>query len=267
MSSFGEFSSALIKKYTYDVVENEYFWFGFLWGIPVPLAVLGIHIYLTDDPMTLMGVVEILKEHDFYWAFVMQPLLFSIVFGAFGTVKQAKELKINNLIARLKEEGNLDSLTGLYNRKYFESTLTKELARLGRKGKKLSVVVFDLDHFKHVNDTYGHLTGDKVLKTLGKILIKSCRPYDTPSRWGGEEFMVILPNTVESEAFDFAERIRSEFSKQSFQSRKEKFSCTLSGGISIYESNDTVISIVERGDKALYRAKDEGRNCIHKGWV
>ena len=155
-----------------------------------------------------------------------------------------------------------DSLTHLYNRAFFDVTLEAELARSLRTGKPFSLMLLDLDHFKKVNDTYGHTQGDRVLQEVAKCLGRTVRRTDTPCRYGGEEFALILPETNTPQAFTLASRIH-----KSLQAISEEFSLhgqtiTISIGLTCI-AGDHAISpqdVVEQADCALYAAKRKGRN-------
>lgn len=155
----------------------------------------------------------------------------------------------------------LDGLTGLFNRRYFDVSLRKELKRALRYDKRLSLLLIDMDDFKTINDTKGHLFGDSVLTRLSGILSSISREEDIPCRFGGEEFVVILPETNARGAAIFAERLRSEMRDDEFFKDNR---ATFSGGISCYPDNGKeVVDLLEAADKALYEAKFAGKDrCI-----
>ena len=155
-----------------------------------------------------------------------------------------------------------DPLTGLHNRRFFDQVLESEAARSNRSGEPFSLLMLDLDHFKQINDTYGHQNGDTVLQAVANTLKKSIRKSDTACRYGGEEFAIIMPGTTESSAYQIAERIRKKISALS--DRQLSITSTVTVSIGIRSANrQTVIlpgRIVEDADFALYRAKTRGRN-------
>jgi diguanylate cyclase (GGDEF)-like protein len=151
-----------------------------------------------------------------------------------------------------------DALTGIHNRHMFGELFDKELASMKRYGTKLSLVMIDLDHFKNVNDTYGHNIGDYVLKTFSQTVKHAIRDADVFARWGGEEFVLLLPNSGCEEAYNAAEKIRQIVEAYCFD---EIGQITCSLGITEVSPVDTLKSAVERADEALYNAKDGGRNC------
>ncbi len=153
----------------------------------------------------------------------------------------------------------VDSLTGIFNRRYFDLSLKKEIKRALRYGKKFSVLLIDMDDFKNINDTRGHLFGDSVLIKLATLLTSISREEDIPCRFGGEEFAVVLPETDAKGAFTFAERLRSEMRSHEFFRDHQ---ITFSGGISSYpDDGDNIAALLAIADKALYEAKFSGKDC------
>ncbi len=171
--------------------------------------------------------------------------------------------KIENINLQLKETSIRDEITGCYNHRYFHDILNSEISRAGRYKRPLSIAMFDVDRFKKFNDTYGHLFGDKVLKGIGSILMKSIRSSDTVFRYGGEEFVIILPETKKEKAFAIVERIRKRIFASSFEINNKKTKITISGGVDGFD--DKLIDkdiLISNTDKALYLAKRRGRNRV-----
>ena len=163
---------------------------------------------------------------------------------------------------KLEKANRLDSLTGLNNRRHFDEIMEKENERAGRYHHPTSLIMLDLDYFKKVNDTFGHQTGDLVLQSLGKILLEVVRQSDTPCRYGGEEFTVILPETRLCEAKNIAERIRQRIEQQNIVTHNNiHLRITASFGIASTEENRTV-DLIAAADQALYQAKENGRNRV-----
>jgi diguanylate cyclase (GGDEF)-like protein/PAS domain S-box-containing protein len=152
-----------------------------------------------------------------------------------------------------------DHLTKLYNRVKLDEEFAKEILRSQRFGHPLSIIVIDIDHFKSVNDTYGHLVGDSVLVNMAKLLEKNIRTIDILGRWGGEEFIIICPETESKDAYKLAEKIRQNVEKYEFTTVGNK---TASFGVSQYVTGENEQQLVDRADKALYKAKEEGRNKV-----
>jgi two-component system, cell cycle response regulator len=157
-----------------------------------------------------------------------------------------------------------DALTGLYNTRYFYKTLELEIARTNRYGNPFSLMLFDIDNFKLLNDNHGHQAGDEVLQELAQILKSISRETDTSVRYGGEEFIIVLPNTPEEETIFLADRIRKAVQEHNFiVSSKEKVNITLSGGIASYPKNaEDAKSLLNAADSALYAAKAAGKNVV-----
>jgi len=154
----------------------------------------------------------------------------------------------------------LDGLTGLFNRRYFDINLLKELRRASRYDKDFSILMLDIDNFKDVNDTKGHLFGDEVLKNLATQLTDTSRGEDIICRYGGEEFIVILPETLAAGALKYADRLRSNMNNSNFF-KKNKI--TFSGGIVSYPYGGKIAKeLLENVDKALYEAKFSGKDCV-----
>lgn len=174
--------------------------------------------------------------------------------------------------ARLYEEvSNLaitDALTNLFNHRYFQEYLTKEINRARRYQRPLTLVMFDIDNFKSYNDKYGHLMGDALLKEIARILKNNAREVDIVCRYGGEEFMIILPETEAQGAMAIAEKVRK--SVESFSQTDRNIialgKLTISGGVTAYEEKLTKEQLIQRADEALYQAKKEGKNkiCVYK---
>jgi len=170
---------------------------------------------------------------------------------------------IHALQGQLHEQANRDPLTGLYNRRYLDSTLERELARCKREGQPLSLMLIDIDHFKQINDTYGHQAGDAVLKQLATLLTEQARAADVPCRFGGEEFLLLLPNMPQNVALERAEQWRSDFAATTIAFGEFRMQVTLSCGIATYPGHGiSAAALIRCADHALYRAKTEGRNRV-----
>lgn len=171
---------------------------------------------------------------------------------------------------RLKYSSLNDALTGINNRRFFEQRLPEEISRCKRTDTPISCLFVDVDHFKQFNDSYGHATGDHILKQIAGIIRKEIRATDVVGRYGGEEFVVLLPNTDHQTAMVIAERIRNCIHKHHYKYEKNIFQVTVSIGIADFQkfsdNNKTLAEIgqalVAAADSALYKAKKAGRNCI-----
>lgn len=163
-----------------------------------------------------------------------------------------------------KEKAARDSLTRLWNHEEILSILAHELARSERDGKCIGAIMADLDHFKRINDRFGHLAGDAVLRLTAEKMISQVRTYDAIGRYGGEEFLVILPDCGKECAAAFAERIRQRISQEQFNTSEGMIPVTLSLGVAVscQEARLKGTDLVKAADQALYRAKEAGRNRV-----
>jgi diguanylate cyclase (GGDEF)-like protein len=174
---------------------------------------------------------------------------------------QDEQKRSNELLLELS---NTDHLTGLFNRRYMMEALDKEVQRSVRKGGNLSLIILDIDHFKLVNDSFGHLQGDVVLQKVALQLQKELRSYDCAARYGGEEFVAILPDSSLKEAVFVADRIRLSVQGTKFNGPLAKLGLTVSLGVSWFSplQTTTVDGFIKQADDALYRAKANGRNRV-----
>ncbi|MEZ4601413.1 MAG: diguanylate cyclase [Syntrophotaleaceae bacterium] len=176
------------------------------------------------------------------------------------------ELQSELLSARefLRVKASHDSLTGLWNHEEILGILHQELARAEREGHEVSAIMADLDHFKKINDTYGHLAGDVVLMATADRMHSHMRPYDAIGRYGGEEFLVILPDCGRECAMALAERLRKNIGGSKVDTPEGIVSVTVSLGVAVAEKGIKIdaLSLVQAADKALYMAKEKGRNRV-----
>ena len=170
--------------------------------------------------------------------------------------------ELNSALRQMSEKAVRDELTGLYNRHQFSETMHSYMAIMQTPGSPLGVMMMDVDHFKQVNDTHGHLAGDEILRSFKKIPESCLRKTDFLARYGGEEFVVLLPNTDLSTLEHIAERIRTFVASEVFDNIEEGFGITVSIGMTHYRHRETVEEVIERADKALYQAKVDGRNRV-----
>lgn len=164
---------------------------------------------------------------------------------------------------RAERRSTIDPLTGLDNRRKLDSRLKEELARYDRHNSPLSLAMVDLDHFKLINDIYGHQAGDYVLETIASLMRKHLRKEDLLARYGGEEFTVVFLDTPLDGAVIAAEHLRKSVEQYEFNFNGEKIAVTTSIGLSRARHLDSPNSLVARADTALYSAKAFGRNCVH----
>jgi len=186
-------------------------------------------------------------------------------------------IKIGRTILKFLSSGNIenqyheeiyrlttvDGLTQIFNKRYFMETIEREISRAQRYTRKLSLIMFDIDHFKLVNDTYGHLAGDYVLSHLAEVIKRRIRREDVLARYGGEEFAIILPEIDHDNAVVFAEKIRRLVERSSFGFEDKIIPITISVGVATVDENPpSVEGFIKMADGKLYEAKDSGRNCI-----
>lgn len=187
-------------------------------------------------------------------------------FGAFGNSVKRKlhertiELKLAN--HRIEELAQVDELTGVLNRRQIMECLNEEIVRSRRGSLPCSVAIIDLDFFKRINDQFGHLAGDEALRTFAITLFANIRAFDKLGRYGGEEFLLVLPNTAKDEAVRMLDRLRSIISEVDWSGILGNLTLTMSAGICSVRADDSANNILARIDVALYRAKDAGRNRV-----
>ena len=173
--------------------------------------------------------------------------------------------QLNKNLAEIRKNSLTDPLTSVGNRKKFDTLLGENLANANKNGTKFCLVIADLDNFKNVNDNFGHLVGDAILKVFAQVMMKNVKGQDIVARYGGEEFAVILPNTEIKGATQVAELIRKDMASQDLQLTKSGRAIgtiTASFGVAQFRQGDTGESIFARADKNLYQAKGKGRNCV-----
>jgi diguanylate cyclase (GGDEF)-like protein len=161
---------------------------------------------------------------------------------------------------RYAHEATTDHLTSVMNRQGFNTILSHELKLSDRYKTPFSIILLDIDHFKNVNDVYGHNTGDAILIRVAQTIKSAIRGTDVVARWGGEEFIVFLPNTNQNQAFILTQKLRSEINELTHLELEKNVTCSF--GISQYQEDDTDKSLIERADKALYYIKENGRDGI-----
>ena len=172
--------------------------------------------------------------------------------------KTMDQLAENNKM--LKKLSTTDELTGLANRRHLINSLKEKIYDAGRYSTPLSIILFDIDFFKNINDNYGHLVGDDVLKKISSVFLKNKRISDIIGRYGGEEFLLILPNTLQQDAVNVAENLRKQIKNLVFESVDRPI--TISGGVCAYNKEVKYEHFLSKVDDLLYTAKDNGRNRI-----
>ena len=233
---------------------NDPRWMKFNLNIPRVRSWCGFPLIVHDEVYGFLGLDKL--EPDFYTEDLLQYLQ---IFAG-----QAS-LALNNalLFGEMRKMARLDPLTGIFNRRAFFERAQEELKRSCRYGSDVSILMLDVDHFKHINDTYGHLVGDQVLQGVARLCQGELRVVDRLARYGGEEFVVLLPETGSERAAATAERLRELIGESQIDTDAGAVCCTVSVGVTSFHRNcETLEELLERADQALYRAKNAGRNCV-----
>lgn len=183
-------------------------------------------------------------------------------FIAIALNNSSKSEQLEKTAKTLERLSNTDVLTEIHNRRSILQLLEEEALKFKRYNRRFTVVMADIDHFKEINDKFGHDYGDSVLKTIAKVLVNSLRQVDYVARWGGEEFLLLLPETSELDASLIAERIRQQVEEMSIGYMGQQFNCTLTFGIAEYEESIPLDQVIRHADQALYEGKREGRNRV-----
>ena len=220
-----------------------------------------IVLLLNNHPETITLQIEILQ----LVVFATVLTWFSMVGSYMRKIRKrlsATNYRLNNALSTIRELAIHDDLTQAYNRRQLFEELKREKAKADRNGSIFSIALFDLDHFKKINDTYGHLKGDDVLKHLIHSVRHEIREIDSISRYGGEEFVIIMSGTNAKGAEEFAYRIKNNIKNLKFPGFTESFRMTISTGITTYQPVESIDDLIARSDSAMYKAKSMGRNQV-----
>lgn len=175
---------------------------------------------------------------------------------------EEKNKSLSDAYERLEIIATTDPLTKLFNRREITKKLEEEQIRFERNNHPFSIIIADIDFFKKVNDNYGHAYGDFILKSVSHILKNTARKQDSVSRWGGEEFLLLLPETDAAGAASLAEKLRSKIANIAFDDGSFQITITLTFGINVYDRVQNMDSLISAADSALYEGKQKGRNCV-----
>ncbi|MDH5228740.1 MAG: GGDEF domain-containing protein [Gammaproteobacteria bacterium] len=178
------------------------------------------------------------------------------------TEMERESNRLRAKIAQERQQAFVDGLTGIANRSGYQERINQEIARWKRFNAPLSIVVWDIDHFKKINDNYGHLAGDNALKSIAKIMRKKTRETDFIARFGGEEFILVMPGADAKSGAMVAEKLRKAVAAAAFHFHDQPVQITVSGGLAEFVNGDSADSVFKRADQALYAAKNAGRNQI-----
>jgi diguanylate cyclase (GGDEF)-like protein len=259
-------------------------------ALPQILVMAGMALEMASLPLIrrclrkpVRDIIGIINRHN--PVFTLFPILSFILLASFAIERQFTLLSFISLMlttsliffsyymtaiaissTRRQQElefiSRTDSLTGLFNRRHIEDKIREEFIRYERMGMEFALVTADIDFFKKINDTHGHDCGDYLLKAISEDLRKSVRTYDTVARWGGEEFMILLPGADSRQAQKLAERIRKTVEARRYSYGNKRLRVTLTLGVSVVRSDDTIQLLTKRADLALYQGKSKGRNRV-----
>lgn len=226
------------------------YWRLAIYGLGASVSVLSIFLMPIDAAIRALSIAGL--------PFVVVNLLGVICAGHIVSYQLLRDRAERDLLA----DSLTDSLTGILNRRGFETVAARKFARAKETGQPLTIIIADIDHFKKINDKFGHVVGDQVLTSIGSIMSKLARKSDPVSRYGGEEFAVFLPDTGEAPALEVANRIVAAVNQHSFRSERTTFSVTISVGVFVVHPHfsGTMRDAIQEADRALYRAKQNGRN-------
>lgn len=226
--------------------------YGLLLALGAPFGWIAVQWLFGRDPFA--------SEHIDPLLYGYMTIATGIVFSALGYAIGTREKMITGLALT-------DGLTGLYNKRYFENRLFQEFSRYRRQGNPISLIQIDLDHFKRVNDTWGHQAGDEVLRVISSLIMHNCRINEVAARVGGEELSVIAIDCDLEDARKLAERLRHEIEELKIDWEGQQITITSSFGVATANDHMTSpLEIYQKADEALYQAKTEGRNrvCLAK---
>jgi diguanylate cyclase (GGDEF)-like protein len=271
----GASQSQLVGTYQYAAV------------IFIVLANLGIQVYflpsvitsLTITAVTMTGVYDLAEGHGdaiLVFTLVYLPVFLFSLFISWSTTQDRRRAFLRSILddlarqelaeanRKLAVQAHTDPLTGLHNRRSFEELARREFALAARNGSPMSLLLFDIDHFKHVNDSYGHDVGDKVLQSVAKLAKQELRGHDVLARFGGEEFIALLPSLTQDDAYLVAERLRACLAQCRIAvDDSTEISITISVGLSRHTLGPGDLGVmIKAADKALYQAKKQGRNRV-----
>jgi len=244
-------------------IDEEKLYLGLSAELRAVPGVTDVVVDLSDSPRT--GYFSFVFGHgqDKRYIYVAAPDAF--VFAQLPHIMAQFSVFLDraHMYKRLQRMSITDALTGVANRRHFIERYRLEFYRSQRKEYPISVLMIDIDHFKKVNDTYGHLVGDEVLVSVAQTIVGQLREIDFVARFGGEEFVVFLPETSKDAAMKVAERVRGAIEKTEFRAYDEKLHASVSIGVAMFpEDGDDKDVLLERADAALYKAKGQGRNRV-----
>jgi diguanylate cyclase (GGDEF)-like protein len=237
-------------------------------GVPLSLYLISFGVIQTLILECVLNQVDNSEEREVLTALVLKLITFDIAIATevyHRSRVQDMDRSLKHMEAQqrtLREQLEQDALTGVSSRTSLLRTLRSAISHASKTGQPLVLIMADLDHFKSINDGYGHLVGDKVLREVAGRIRAALREFDTVGRYGGEEFVILLEDTSPHTAHQIAERVRVRIEAEPIRGAGHSLQITLSQGLAQYASGDTRDSLLKKADGAMYRAKDAGRNCI-----
>jgi diguanylate cyclase (GGDEF)-like protein len=219
------------------------------------VLIVSLILFYPDERLLLATYSYEFKSRLVYSFFTVSAL-----FAFYEYARQLSYERLHALNKKFQQQARIDPLSGLQNRRGMLEKLTYEHERSKRSNHHISLMMLDIDHFKRVNDAFGHDTGDYIIQELARILSASVRKQDTVARWGGEEFLFLLPETIEQQAYILAEKIRNGIAATKFTHQQKILKLTVSIGIYEIMHGDSISKAISSSDSYLYEAKDRGRN-------
>ncbi len=237
-------------------------------GLPLALYLSAFGVMQTLMLEMLTKCVSGIDEHTLLSRLVLKLTTLDIAVATevyhrssiFELDRSVKHLKLEQSLLRTQLQQ--DALTGVSSRTSLLDALEAAISRSAKTGQPLCIIMADLDHFKAVNDSYGHMTGDKVLTEVGARIRAALREFDLVGRYGGEEFVIVLENTSRHTALQVAERIRLRIAGEPINTGDHRIDITISQGLALRTDGDNSQTLLQRADDAMYRAKRAGRNCV-----
>lgn len=224
-------------------------------NIGIFILIVGVLLFYPDNQLLLSGY-----SYEFKSRLIYSFLTVSLLFSCYEYSRQRSFAILQKLNQRFERQARLDLLSGLQNRRGMLEKLHYEQQRSIRSQKSMTLMMCDIDHFKRINDRCGHETGDRVIKQVAELFANGLRAQDTVARWGGEEFLFLLPETKQQQAYILAEKLRKTVEASKFCQPQHELKVTVSIGIYQVQAEDNIDLAISRADANLYRAKEAGRN-------
>jgi diguanylate cyclase len=256
------FLCSLFTVFSFASLRSTPIQTGILWTA-MALGLAGLFL-LTDKPLAMPhgGHLERFATMTTFIVTIGRCMFLGIFSSSLKASLYQSGLKLKEAYKRIEELAELDELTGSFNRRCIMRMLDEEIARSARSGSSCSIALIDLDHFKRVNDSYGHPTGDEVLRTFAITMFANIRSVDRFGRYGGEEFLLLLPDMPNECAVPAMDRLRAIVADLDWSAFSPGMKVTLSAGVATLKPDETTDSFLARADSALYTAKAQGRNRI-----